>query len=187
MKNIKVIMFFVLIGLYFTGIFAGSLQQVRTEKQDEMYAYLDGAVSGYNAEVGESIRSVAVDNLKTYAAVLICAFFKIGVLGLGAVMMVKGYTTGFAITAVMRFYGIKGLLFCGANLISAAILIPSLAFFGGFSSYNLLYNRQDKRIFLRQYFIMAVIMALVFFIDSLTRGFLSSAFMKLALSMAKSV
>ncbi len=180
-------MFFVLLGLYFAGVFAGSLQQARTEKQDEMYEYLEGAVSGYNAAVGDSIKSVAKDNAKAYAVILICTFFKIGVLGLGAVMMIKGYTAGFAITAVMRYYGIKGILFCGANLISAVVLIPSFAFLGGFSSYNLLYNRQDKRIFLKQYFIMAALLALVFCIDSLTRGALSSVFMRLALSVVKSV
>lgn len=185
MKNIKLIVFILFLGMYFLGITAGSLQQVRTEKQDEMYSYLDGAVSGYDVKAGDSIKSVAIDNIKLLVIVLVCGLFKVGIIGHGAVILAKGFSTGFAITAMMRLYGIKGMIFCGANLISIVLLVPALALFGGISAHNLMYNHQDKQRFLKKYFIMAAIIALVFCIDSLTRGFFSSIFMRLAAGFLK--
>lgn len=180
MKNIKLITFFAVLVLYAAGVFCGSVRRAPAEKQDEMYAYLESAVSGYNIGLGESIKSVAADNARALAFLLICACFRAGTVGMLAFAAVRGYTAGFAVTAAVRFFGLRGLLFSGANLISAVLIIPSAAIFSAYSVHNLTYNRADGRLFRRQYIICAAAIFAVFCVDSALRGALSSVLMRLA-------
>lgn len=187
MKNLKLILFFVMLGMYAAGIAVGSMRQIKTDNQEEMYAYLESAVSGYEVTAADSIKSVAADNAKTLIAAALGGLFRIGPAAVAAVILIKGYTAGFAITAVLRCYGIKGLILCGANLLSAMLLIPVLAYYGSASAYNLFYNRREKGIFFRKYFFLLILLTAIFCADSLLRGFFSSIFMKFADFVAKSV
>ena len=60
-KNLRMVLFAALFGIYIIGVVTGSIHQVKTDNQAEMYSYLDTAVSGYEAEVADSIKSVAKD------------------------------------------------------------------------------------------------------------------------------
>ena len=179
MKNIKKVLFFTLIAMYALGILTGSINQVRTKSQDEMYAYLEGAVAGYDATISDSIKSVAWDNIKVLAILFMSGFFRIAPVVTSAIVLLKGYTAGFAITTMLRLYGLKGMLFCGANIISALILIPTLAYYGGAGTQNLQENRFDKKLFLKKHLIFIVLVTAIFCVDSMVRGFFSSIFMKL--------
>lgn len=185
--KIKVILILLLIGMYSAGVGIGSYRQTKAENQDEMYEYLSGAVSEYESKSLESIKSVAKDNAKILVPVLFFGFFKISPIVIAALILLKGYSAGFAITSMLRLYGIKGLLFCGANLISSILLIPALSMYGGFTAHNTIYNCQNRQLFLKKYLILAIFITATFCVDSLARGFFSSIFMKMAATMAKSV
>lgn len=183
MRNIRKILFLALIGFYAVGICIGSISQVRAKHQGEMYEYLESAVSGYDVTVSESIKSVARDNVIVLLVMLASAFFSISPFVTGGIILFKGYSAGFAITSMLRLYGMKGLLFCGANFISALVLIPPLAYFGGACGENILNNRQDKKLFLKKNLIFMIFITATFCADSLIRGFLSSIFMKLGINV----
>ncbi len=187
MKNIKKILFFVLISVYAAGVCIGSISQIKTHKQDEMYEYLAGAVTEYKVTVPDSIKSVAKDNAKTLLIMMIFAFFKVSGIATAVIILLKGYSAGFAITTMLRLYGIKGLFFCSANLISALILIPALSYYGGVCTHNLINYRDDRKVFLKKYLYLMILLTSIFCVDSVLRGFFSSIFMRLAASMAKAV
>lgn len=180
MKNFKTVVFFVFIALYTLGIFVGSVSLVGNKNQVEMYEYLEGAVSGYNVPIGESIKQILEDNLKTFVILVAGGMFLLGPVVMAVFMVVKGYTTGFAITAVLRLFGMRGFAFCVANLISCAIIIPAISWYSCTSLSNIINNKQDKSIFMKQFFVRLLIMIPILLIDGVFRGFLSSILLKLA-------
>ncbi len=187
MKNIKLIFLIVFLGIYIAGMGIGSVKQIKDEKQDEMYAYLENAVSDYSVTAAEGMKSVACDNAKILAASLFGGLFIFGPCIVAAVIFFKGYAAGFAITAVLRLYGLRGLTLCGANILSAVILIPALLYYGSASAHNLIYNRREKGIFLKKYLVLVIFLTAILCADSLVRGFFSSIFMKLAAALAENV
>lgn len=181
------VLFAALFGIYIIGVVTGSIHQVKTDNQAEMYSYLETAVSGYDAEVADSIKSVAKDNAKMLLLASPGAFFRIGVPGIAAVMLLKGYATGFAVTAVLRLYGMRGLLLCSANFISLAILIPALAYYGTAAIGNLIYNRDEKKKFLKKAVLLFMFITLMFALDSALRGIFSAFFTDMAAGVVKPV
>ena len=180
MKNIKGIIFLVFLLLYGIGVCTGSASQVSTPNQSSMYEYLERAVSGYDVTTAESFKSILKDNLKLFLCLMAGGFFVIGPVVLGAVMLVKGYSAGFAITTVLRFFGVRGLIFCMANIISAVILVPALCWYSYKSVENIKEMRHDRREFLRRLFLLLVVILIVLLIDSVIRGYLSAILMKFA-------
>ena len=182
MKNFKVILFLIFILLYSVGIVAGCIGQVGTENQRDMYEYLEGAVSGYDTSANESIKAVFSESIKIMGLIAIGGFFLLGPLILCFVMLMKGYATGFAITTILRLFGMRGLLFCGANLVSSAIIIPAIAWYSCQATSNILNNRYERKDFIKRYILLIVIMIPVFLADSVLRGLLSSILIKFASS-----
>ncbi len=186
MKNFKLFLFFIFLAIYAVGVGTGSMRQIKSANQDEMYAYLESGIGEYDVSAVQSIKSVAVDNAKILAVILAGGLFRLGVIAVAGAIFIKGYAAGFAITAVLRFLGIKGMLLCGANLLSAMLLVPTIAYYGSAAMNNLLENRQDKRRFFKNFCVLAIFVFAIFCVDSLSRGFFSSIFMNLAGGMVKS-
>ncbi len=180
MKNLKGIIFLVFLLLYGIGVCIGSTRQVLTPNQSGMYEYLEGAVLGYDVPASESVKSILKDNMKLFFCLLVGGFFLVGPVVLGAVMLIKGYSTGFAITAVLRLFGIRGLIFCMANLISAIIIVPALCWYSCKTVENIKEMRYDRREFLKRFFLLLIVIFIVLIIDSGIRGYLSAILMKLA-------
>lgn len=169
-----------LFGMYIIGVAIGSVHQVKTGKQAEMYSYLETAVSEYDAEAADSIKSVARSNAGLLMLAAPGAFFRLGVPGIAAVMLLKGYAAGFAVTAVLRLYGMRGLLLCGANFISLAILIPALASYGAAVVGNLIYNGKEKKKMLKKAVLLLLFIVLMLALDSILRGTFSAFFIDMA-------
>lgn len=178
MRNKKGILFFIFLLLYGLGVCIGSTRQVLVGDQNGMYEYLEKAISGYDVTAMDSVKSILKDNIKIFLCLLIGGFFLAGPVVLCGVMLVKGYTAGFAITAVLRLFGIKGITFCIANIISAAIVVPAMCWYSSNSVVNILELRYDRREFLKRFFVLLAVILLVILADSGIRGFLSALFMQ---------
>lgn len=187
MKNLRMVLLTAFFGMYIIGVAIGSVHQVKTDSQAEMYSYLETAVGGYDAEAADSIKSVARDNARLLLLASPGVFFRVGVPGIVAVMLLKGYAAGFAVTAVLRFYGIRGLLLCGVNFISLAILIPALAYYGTAAVGNLIYNRGEKKKLLKKAAVLLLFMLLMLALDSILRGAFSAFFIDMAARAVKPV
>ncbi len=187
MKNTKLIFTIIFTILYAVGIFFGGLGQARSGKQEDMYSYITGATSAYTANTTDSIKSVAVNNLKLLICLLAGGCFVFGPILLSAVIFCKGFSAGFAITAVLRLYGIKGLLLCGANILSALFLIPAILYYGSVASQNVIVGRHEKKYFWKRYLFIALFITAVICADSFARGYLSSVFMRFSEGVIKNM
>lgn len=180
MKNYKTVLFIIFIFLYAAGILTGSIREARVENQVNMYEYLENAVSGYDILPKDNIKSIFFDNIIILGILALGGIIPLGAIILAVSVFIKGYTAGFAITAMLRLYGMKGLIFCGANFISAALVIPVILWYCTRATESLVMDRRDKGVFFRKYFILLSIMFFVFCIDSILRGYLSPILMKSA-------
>lgn len=180
MKNFRGIVFLSFLLLYAVGVCMGSARQVLVDNQSGMYEYLEGAVSGYDVSVSDSIKSIFKNNMKLFVCLLAGGLFVIGPVVLGVIMIVKGYSAGFAITAVLRLFGIRGLVYCMANLISAIIMVPALCWYSCKAIENIKELRYDRREFIKRLVLLLTVLLLVIIIDSGIRGYLSSIVMKFA-------
>lgn len=185
MKRIKVCLFFILLSLYTVGITLGSISQVKTDRQEEICDYLNSAVTDYQTTASKSIKSVASDNLKVFILAAVVGLFKFGVGIVAALVLWKGYAAGFSITAILRLYGMRGLVLCGANIISALMIIPVLAYYGSVSAYSLIWDYREIKQKRKMYVVLIVLLFVVLLADSFMRGFLSSIFMKYAAVITK--
>lgn len=179
-KNLKNILFLAFILLYTVGVCIGCMMQISVRNQGNMYEYLESAMSGYDVTALESIKTILWDNLKIFGLLAIGGFFLAGPLVLAGVMLMKGYTAGFAITAVLRFYGMRGIIFCGANLVSAAIVIPAVCWYSCASSTNILKNRHDRKEFLKRFFLLLAAILPILCVDGILKGILSPFLIKFA-------
>lgn len=183
MKNTKVWLFALLLLIYIAGISAGSIRQAKAENQTEMYEYLKNSVSGYEETAAKTIKSVAKDNLKLLIPLAAAGLFKAGTAVVGAAVLLKGYSAGFAVTAVLRVYGLKGIVLCGANVLSALCIIPATALYGCMTAETFIGRRYERGNFLKKYFFFLFALAAVFAADCFLRGFLSTVFMKYAVKI----
>jgi len=179
MRNFKGIIFLTFLLLYGIGVCIGSARQILVSDQQGMYEYLENAMSGYDVTAMESVKSVLKDNMKLFFCLLVGGFFLVGPVILTIVMLVKGYSVGFAITTVLRFFGMRGLVYCMANLISAAILVPVMCWYSCKSVENVKEMRYDRQDFLKRFFFLSLVILVVLVIDSGLRGYLSALFLKI--------
>lgn len=180
MRNKKGILFLIFLTLYVIGMCIGSARQVLAPNQIGMHEYLEQAITGYDVTVTESVKSIFKDNSKLFLCVAVGGFFVVGPVLLGIVMLTKGYMAGFAITAVLRCFGVYGLIFCVANLVSAAIVVPMLGWYSCNSVVNIQEQRYDRREFIKRFLVLLAIIAVVLLADCGIRGCLSAILMKFA-------
>lgn len=180
MKKKGLVLFLVFILTYIAGLFAGAISEVASDNQAEIYDYLEASVSSYSVPVKSSIKGVFEDNIKIAALILLGGLFKISPVVSGISLFLKGYTSGFASVAALRLFGMGGLLLCVANFMSAVLLVPVIALFSVLFIENQGAKVEDKWLFYKRYLIFAGIILVVFAIDTLFRGILSSVCMKFA-------
>lgn len=154
-----------LVFIFATGIFTGSLYQVKIDAQTEMYEYLKEGVTAYNPGLWDGIKAVFSDNFPELCILLVSAFLPFGAVLTGGVLASRGFMTGFAITAAMRTYGIKGMGLCLGNIVSCAVLVPSLIMFGLLLSGDL-----HKKNRLRTFMFSALFLMLMLGLDAVIRG-----------------
>ena len=185
MKNYKKIFFVVFFGMYVLGIIVGGMSQTRQKNQEDMYVYLENAVSEYDVSAKDGIIRIGRENLIYFALCALGSLFKLAVPGIGICIFVRGYAAGFAITSVLRLYGMKGALLCSANIISLLLTIPLLCHCGSAAVGNFAENKFDRTSFLKRSFFLILLVLLIFIIDCVLRGGLSAIFTNFAASVLK--
>ena len=108
-----------LVVIYGLGILLGGMYQVKIPEQTEMYQYLKNGVSAYGGGIGKGIGAVFSDNLPEFFVLFLSAYLPFGVYAVGICLGVRGFMTGFALTAALRTYGLSGVILCAGNVLSA--------------------------------------------------------------------
>ena len=177
--DLKKILIIVFIILYALGMVFGCLEQISTENQNDMYTYLEDSISAYDVPVSESVKSILLDNAKLFAVLVAGGLFMIGPILLVVLVFLKGYSTGFAVISILRLFGIRGMLLCAANIMSAAVIVPAVCWFSAMCCVNILTNRYDRKTFLKRFFVLIAFMLPIMLLDGFVRGALSSLLMKI--------
>lgn len=178
MKRFKRILFIIFFLLYAIGICIGCIKQISSSNQQDMYTYLNSAISGYNTSLTESIKSVLTSNLRLFVFLVAGGIFLIGPVVIAGIVLMEGYSAGFAVISVLRLFGLKGFLYCIANLVSVAVIIPVICWYACSATANIIKNRNDRRQFLKTLVFLIAILFPVILADGILRGLFSSIIMK---------
>lgn len=178
MKRAKLVIFFLMIFIYTTGIFVGAKREVASSKQAEMYEYLEKSVSEYNMGIKEAIKGVAKENAKSLGLLAVGGLFKPACFLIVAVVLLRGYATGFSVMAALRLYGVKGILLCGANFISVAITVPTIAYYAGVIFCEMFIEKLPQKEIYKKTASVLFILTAILCTDCLIKGFFTPIFMK---------
>lgn len=184
MNKLRKLLIFALFVAYALGILAGAIREIKVPDAADMYEYLEKGIEGYDTAAVNGIKSAGADNLKIFALIAGGSLFKPLVWLIVLAMLLKGYLTGFSLMAAMRLYGIKGILLCVPNLISAAVLIPSAIYYGGINMSGQL-GQREKREFYKRFVLATIFFAAIFCADAILKGALSPIFVKWASKLIK--
>lgn len=179
MKKLRKLSVLALFLIYASGIIAGTAREVGLPQEAEMYEYLENGISNYDTDTVSGIKSAATDNLKFLTLLAVGSLFKPLVWLIAAALLAKGYLTGFSLMAALRLYGIKGMMLCVPNLLSAAAAIPSAIYYGGINISGL-FEGGGRATFYRRIFWTTVFLAAIFCADAIIKGTLSPIFVKWA-------
>lgn len=178
-KNQKAI-FGIFFLLYAVGILVGAMREISAPKQAEIYEYLGSSLSEYEVGIKSGIKNVANENIICALLVIVGGFFKSLFWIADIAVLIKGYLTGFSVMAALRLYGIKGIMLCGGNIISAGIMIPTISYFCSVSVSELFIFGTEKKDYYKKISIITFFLIAIFCVDCFLKGFLTPIFMKLA-------
>lgn len=168
------IAFYLLIAIYVLGLLSGGLYQVHIKEQTEMYEYLKNGVAVYEESVLGSIKAAGKDNIPELLLMLLSAYLPFGLYLIGGILAVRGFMTGFAVTACLRVYGLSGVCLCLGNVLSAVISVPCFIIFGIF-----IYNNAESTGKIKLGFFSLIFLVTVLVFDSVLKGALSSLAVRL--------
>ena len=122
-------------------------------------------------------KSSLASNLITLAIIFFAGFFRFGFLVTGAVILRKGFITGFTTASFLRAYGAKGIIAMLSASPSMLITVPAILIF---SAVSILFSRNEnkfKKIFIFSYIFFGIFMIAIFCAASFSDGFLTTIFM----------
>lgn len=164
------------------GVTAGSVYLSRG--WGEMGDGISGYLSRFFEGVTENKSSMTVfktsltSNLITLGIIFILGFFRLGFIGTGAIIIRRGFITGFTSASFLRAYGARGILIMLSTMPTALIYMPAMLIFSAVSViFSMQKNKFQKKIIF-SYIFFAIFMIAIFCIGSLSEGFLTTTFMK---------
>ena len=125
----------------------------------------------------EIFKSSFISNLIILAVIFFAGFFRYGFLVTGAVILRKGFVTGFTTASFLRAYGVKGIIAMLSASPSMLITVPAIM---TFSAVSVIFSRNEnkfKKIFIFSYIFFGIFMAAIFCAASFSDGFLTTIFM----------
>lgn len=122
-------------------------------------------------------KSSFASNLITVAVIFIAGFFRFGFFVTGAVVIRKGFVTGFTAASFVRAYGAKGIIAMLSASPSMLITVPALMIL---SAVSIIFSRCENKFqkkFIFSYIFFGIFMIAIFCAASFSDGFLTTIFM----------
>lgn len=182
-KNFWKFAFLAVAMIFCTGIVVGACYSAKTggETDSALHEYLNGFFQGFAADQNRLsvFQNSLLRNLKLFFLLFASAFFRGGILLIGAGVFSKGFVSGFTTAAFAKYYGIRGLLIPAASMVSNLLFFPALL---GFSVCGIWLaakkQKKDKNV-LRSFFLLSAICLTIFCVKSFFDGYVTTTFMKL--------
>lgn len=110
--------------VFAVGIAAGGFAAVRISPEI-LYEYFSGfSGSKINAHIGSAV----LNSLLLWAVLFFSAFFRFGAVSTVLAVGAKGFTDGYAVTAILRILGIKGIALCFFDIFGAPLTLLMAAY-----------------------------------------------------------
>ena len=122
-------------------------------------------------------KSSFASSLITIAVVFFSGFFRFGFLVTGAVVIRKGFVTGFTAASFIRAYGAKGIAAMLSASPSMLVTLPALMIL---SAVSIIFSRNENKFqkkFIFSYIFFGIFMIAIFCAASFSDGFLTKTFM----------
>ncbi len=180
--RVKINKFFVIAYILLAaGTILGSFYYVNCSSEigdikNTLKIYVDSVKNGL--EVQSIIINTLKTNLGLLAMLVVCAFFRVGILFAAFLILRSGFITGFTAASIIGVYGYKGLLIMLLSVPEYIVIIPLLLYF---CSVNTLFSAriipQEKKNIIF-YILFLIIVITIFCVEALLEGIFTTTFMK---------
>lgn len=184
-ENKKTCNFFLTVSIVLLscGITFGSLylSKSSSETLDSIKTYISNFFStfGENTNNLNVFKNSLIEGIIYFVIIFFMGFFRFGFAVTGAIIIKKGFVTGYTAASFIKLYGINGLLVMLSTMPSVFIAIPAMLFFATVSViFSLSGGKKDKKMIISYIFLLFLMIA-IFCISSLAEGYLTTTFMKL--------
>lgn len=171
--------FIILTVVMLTGVVVGTVYMALSDADSGLYSYLTGFLEsfGENGKNFEIFKNALKDNLKIWLFVSLCGFFRAGTAGNVAVSGLKGFISGFTVSAFIRYYGLRGLIIPMSMIGADIVFIPAFLIFSACScSYSLQKKSKENT---GHFLILCLIFMTIFCVTALFEGYVTTTFIKL--------
>ena len=171
------IFFIILLFFFVLGVVSGTIFFIKSPNPDAIVSYFKEVCKSLsqNQNKIEIIKSVAIENTLIGVIVILCAFFKLGVVIPPFVSLYKGFITGFSVATAISTYNIRGVALMSTVALDTALVSLSLILCGALSM--LVSVTGDKKI--KKFLIFfGIFLISIFCVAGLMRGGLTTTFMK---------
>lgn len=154
---------------------------VKYGNSSDIETYLNGVIGRLSGDIDG--RSIMISSIKESAFVVIiffiCSFFKPGILVIGAEIARRGFVSGFTVSAFIKTYGTKGIIYTLCMMPQTLIMIPALMMLASINA-SLSLNRAErtKNLWMMYLFFIVASMS-IFCVGAICEGFLTTIFMKM--------
>lgn len=177
-KVMYVLSFFILL----LSTVAGSVYLiVKYGNSSDIESYLNGVISRLSGDIDG--RSIMISSIKESALVVIiffvCSFFKPGILVIGGEIARRGFVSGFTVSAFIKTYGTKGIIYTLCMMPQTLIMVPALMMLASINA-SLSINRAERTKNLWMMYIFFIVASMsIFCVGAICEGFLTTIFMKM--------
>lgn len=169
--------------IYMMGIVAGAVYctLLSSQSDDSLYSYLSGFFIRIKEELPylKTLKSSLFKNLRLFFILYILSYFRLGSVGIMSTVGIKGFVSGFASGAFIKYYGMKGLLLSLSPLFSNFLFIPSFLVLSSASFIMASERKNSDKTKKRKYVLLAICCLTIFCVSSVLDSFLTTTFMKL--------
>lgn len=104
--------FFILSAFFLCGAVLGSFTAAEIDTDTQLFQYLNSYVADVNANnfTGRGLGIIFINSCKYHLISCFFAFWSAGVFVIPLMLLSKGFALSFSISALIKFYGINGLL-----------------------------------------------------------------------------
>lgn len=170
---------------FVAGICAGAMVCVYTNENSnrEIYEYLSDFFGSFStvSDIGGIIKKSLAVNSKIFAVILVSAMFAAGYAISAAVVTIKGFVTGFTMTAFIKFYAINGIWLALCNLPVNLLFIPTVIFYAVVSAGVSIKCRNGEKGIIPAYLLISVGVYIIFVLCACMDGYITASAMKLVL------
>lgn len=168
--------------LLMLGTAAGSVYLAKnsTNMGDSIKEYFSSFFSAFSEQKNSAavFRNALRTNILSALIIFVMGFFRLGCIGTGAVIVRKGFITGFTAASFLECYGARGMMVMLASMPSAIISIPIMLIFSVVSvRFAMNEGKKSKKLLISYIFFLFFVIS-IFCVAALAEGYLTTIFME---------